>query len=139
MTSDTANSNYDSSVLDPSIGIVKLAANGAGIYFLQCIGQGGSIGLIISPLCAAIGAGLGALSAEDEGTIEASGKAIRATLAECDGEIFDKRLVAEDPITLRELGESFGISRERVRQLENELKQRLKQFLEESGGVVDVL
>jgi RNA polymerase sigma-32 factor len=63
----------------------------------------------------------------------------RETLAERDADIFDKRMVAEDPITLRELGESFGVSRERVRQLENELKQRLKQFLEDSGGVVDVL
>jgi hypothetical protein len=58
------------------------AATGAGLYFLQCIGGGGTMGLIISPLCAAIGAGLGALSAEDKGTIEASGKAIRATLTE---------------------------------------------------------
>ena len=32
--------------------------------------------------------------------------------------IFDKRLVADDPLTLQELGDEFGISRERVRQLE---------------------
>jgi RNA polymerase sigma-32 factor len=63
----------------------------------------------------------------------------RVTLGERDAQIFDKRLVAEDPITLRELGETFDASRERVRQLENELKQRLKKFLEDSGGVVDVL
>ena len=35
--------------------------------------------------------------------------------------IFDQRLVADDPLTLQELGDRFGISRERVRQLEQRL------------------
>ncbi|MDB5215104.1 MAG: polymerase sigma factor RpoH, partial [Myxococcaceae bacterium] len=35
--------------------------------------------------------------------------------------IFDLRLVADDPLTLQDLGDKFGISRERVRQLEQRL------------------
>ena len=35
--------------------------------------------------------------------------------------IFDERLVADEPLTLQELGDRFGISRERVRQLEQRL------------------
>ncbi len=44
-------------------------------------------------------------------------------------EIFHERLLSEDPITLQEIGEKFGISRERVRQIENRLKKRFKDFL----------
>jgi RNA polymerase sigma-32 factor len=41
--------------------------------------------------------------------------------------IFEERLIAEDPITLQELGKRFGVSRERVRQLEVRLLRRLKE------------
>jgi RNA polymerase sigma-32 factor len=51
--------------------------------------------------------------------------------------IFDERLIAEKPITLRELGERFGISRERARQLENRLKLRLKPFFKEFVSETD--
>ncbi|MEO8798376.1 MAG: RNA polymerase factor sigma-32, partial [Polyangiaceae bacterium] len=43
--------------------------------------------------------------------------------------IFDQRLVAEDPLTLQELGDKFKISRERVRQLEQRLTGRLREYL----------
>ena len=47
--------------------------------------------------------------------------------------IFRHRMIAERPLTLQELGEEFGITRERVRQLEGRLMDRLKKFLEEKG------
>ncbi|MDP9035441.1 MAG: RNA polymerase factor sigma-32 [Myxococcota bacterium] len=53
--------------------------------------------------------------------------------------IFDERLVADDPLTLQQLGDRFGISRERVRQLEQRLTGRLREFLrEEMGDAVGV-
>ena len=53
--------------------------------------------------------------------------------------IFDERLVADDPLTLQELGDRFGISRERVRQLEQRLTGRLREYLREAmGDAVDV-
>jgi RNA polymerase sigma-32 factor len=53
--------------------------------------------------------------------------------------IFDKRLVADDPLTLQELGDSFGISRERVRQLEQRLTGRLRDYLRaEMGDATEV-
>ena len=48
--------------------------------------------------------------------------------------IFDHRLVAEDPLTLQELGDKFGISRERVRQLEQRLTGRLRDYLRTEIG-----
>jgi RNA polymerase sigma-32 factor len=53
----------------------------------------------------------------------------RATLAGKDVIIFDKRMNAEDPLTLQELGDEFGISRERVRQLEARLTGKLRVYL----------
>jgi len=60
----------------------------------------------------------------------------RKTLVGRDKEIaiFDSRLVADEPLTLQELGDKFGISRERVRQLEQRLTSRLRDFLREEMG-----
>jgi RNA polymerase sigma-32 factor len=43
--------------------------------------------------------------------------------------IYQERLLNEDPVTLREIGEKYGISRERVRQIEERLKRKLKAYL----------
>ena len=51
-----------------------------------------------------------------------------------DAIIFQERLVADTPKTLQELGDSFGVSRERVRQLEKRLQSKLKHFLESELG-----
>jgi RNA polymerase sigma-32 factor len=51
------------------------------------------------------------------------------TLSGKDKTIFEERLLAENPKTLAEIGESFGVSRERVRQIEERLKNRLKAYL----------
>jgi RNA polymerase sigma-32 factor len=37
--------------------------------------------------------------------------------------------MADEPLTLQELGERWGVSRERVRQIEEGLKKRLREFL----------
>jgi len=38
-------------------------------------------------------------------------------------------LLNEDPLTLREIGDKYGISRERVRQIEERVKKKLKTYL----------
>jgi RNA polymerase sigma-32 factor len=43
--------------------------------------------------------------------------------------IYQERLLNEEPLTLREIGEKYGISRERVRQIEERLKKKLKTYL----------
>jgi len=53
--------------------------------------------------------------------------------------IFEKRLLAEDPVTLHGIGDKFGISRERVRQIESRLKKKLKIYLEEEIADIDLL
>jgi len=58
----------------------------------------------------------------------------RGTLKGKDVIIFDKRMAAEDPLTLQELGDEFGVSRERVRQLEARLTVKLRQYLKDELG-----
>jgi RNA polymerase sigma-32 factor len=58
----------------------------------------------------------------------------RTTLTGKDALIFDKRMIAEDPLTLQELGDEFGVSRERVRQLEARISGKLRVFLKDTLG-----
>jgi RNA polymerase sigma-32 factor len=44
--------------------------------------------------------------------------------------IFHNRLTRENPMTLQEIGDVFGVSRERVRQLEKRLLSKLRKYLE---------
>ncbi|MDB4967471.1 MAG: putative polymerase, sigma 70 family subunit [Myxococcales bacterium] len=46
-----------------------------------------------------------------------------------DRQLFDERLMTAEPRTLQQLGDTFGISRERTRQLEMRLMGRLKMYL----------
>jgi RNA polymerase sigma-32 factor len=51
------------------------------------------------------------------------------TLTGKDKVIFDGRLMAEEPLTLQDIGDRYGISRERVRQIEERIKKKLKAYL----------
>ena len=51
-----------------------------------------------------------------------------------DQQIWAARLTAEDPLSLAELGNQFGVSKERVRQLEERLKGRARTWLSEVLG-----
>jgi RNA polymerase sigma-32 factor len=65
--------------------------------------------------------------------------AFGATLRDRDLEIFRDRLLNEEPATLVQIAERFGVTRERVRQIEERLKRRLRQYLEgELGDAVQI-
>lgn len=52
--------------------------------------------------------------------------------------IWETRLVAADAVSLSHLGEQFGVSKERIRQVEARMKKRLKSYLEtELGDEID--
>lgn len=56
---------------------------------------------------------------------------IRETLNQKERDILESRLLAESPVTLQEIGARWGISRERVRQLEERLKKKIRVYLVE--------
>jgi len=53
--------------------------------------------------------------------------------------IFRERWLTEEPLTLQEIGDRYNVSRERARQLEKRMLDRLKKYLEaEMGTAVDI-
>ncbi len=58
----------------------------------------------------------------------------RADLSERDVALLDRRILSDSPVTLQELGDRFGTSREAVRQAETRLMKRLTAFLKEQLG-----
>jgi len=48
--------------------------------------------------------------------------------------IFQRRLLADKPATLEQIGADHGVSRERARQIEERLKKKLRSFLETELG-----
>jgi len=44
-------------------------------------------------------------------------------------DILQKRLLSDSPVTLREIGDQYGITRERVRQIEARLLQKIREYL----------
>ena len=59
-------------------------------------------------------------------------EAFARTLDERDLQILRERILAEEPLTLADLGERFHVTRERVRQLEAKLVKRLRTYMEEN-------
>ena len=51
--------------------------------------------------------------------------------------IFEKRLLSDSPMTLQEIGDVYGISKERVRQIEKRLKGKVKHFLQQGIPGID--
>jgi RNA polymerase sigma-32 factor len=55
----------------------------------------------------------------------------RGTLSGKQRDIFDNRILSEDPLTLQELGDKYNISRERVRQIQEKILMKAKEWLTE--------
>ena len=81
------------------------------------------------------------LSAEDllskkqtKEMIRNSLEAFAGTLNKKENVIFQERILGEEKATLQELAEKFSLSKERVRQIENRIKEKLKVFLVDKLG-----
>lgn len=82
-----------------------------------------------------------ALSAEDllsekqeKRLVSESFQEFASTLNERERVIFEERLLGDEKVTLQDIAEKFSVSKERIRQIENRLRERLKEFLEERLG-----
>jgi RNA polymerase sigma-32 factor len=52
----------------------------------------------------------------------------RKNLTERELEIFDRRIFSDTPVTLQDIGDHYGISRERVRQVEKNIIKKMREF-----------
>ena len=52
----------------------------------------------------------------------------RSKMSERELEIFDQRIFSDTPVTLQEIGDRYGISRERVRQVEKNIIKKMREF-----------
>ena len=65
-------------------------------------------------------------------------KDFKKTLKDKELYIYENRILAENPATLQEIGDKYGITRERTRQIEERLLRKIKDFLkEEIPGIED--
>ncbi len=53
----------------------------------------------------------------------------RGQLNDREQEIFEQRMLSDTPLTLQEIGDRHGVSKERIRQIENKLVKRLGAFI----------
>jgi RNA polymerase sigma-32 factor len=75
----------------------------------------------------------------DEQLSEAEGRSVlinkleeyRSRLSDKELDIFDNRIMSEEPVTLQELGDKYDISRERVRQIQVRIVNNIKKWLSE--------
>jgi RNA polymerase sigma-32 factor len=66
-------------------------------------------------------------------------EAFAQTLQGREQTIFRERWLTDEPLTLQEIGDRYNVSRERARQLEKRMLDRLKKYLEaEMGAAVDI-
>ncbi len=56
---------------------------------------------------------------------------LRGSLNDRERELLEDRLLADEPLTLQEIGEKYGVTREAVRQMENRLMLKIRNILEE--------
>jgi RNA polymerase sigma-32 factor len=54
-------------------------------------------------------------------------EALKPSLSEREKIILDERILSDEPLTLQEIGEKHGITREAVRQMEVRLMKKIKE------------
>lgn len=79
----------------------------------------------------ALGPGIEDMLAQNEiaAHLEKHIQSIIPELNEKELELLEKRLLSDSPVTLREIGDKYGITRERVRQIEARLLDKLRERL----------
>ncbi len=60
-------------------------------------------------------------------------RGFESTLKDKELEIYRRRMIADPPATLQEIGDQFGVTRERVRQIEARILKKLKQYFADHG------
>ncbi|MCB9479438.1 MAG: RNA polymerase factor sigma-32 [Deltaproteobacteria bacterium] len=68
-----------------------------------------------------------------EGIVHEALEEFQERLTDKELEIYQRRMLGDPPATLQEIGDDFGVTRERVRQIESRVLKKLRAFFEEKG------
>ena len=68
-------------------------------------------------------------TAHDQRLIREHMAAFAEQLSGRDKVIYEQRLIADEPLTLQDIADQYGLSRERVRQIEAQVRKKLKAYL----------
>lgn len=71
--------------------------------------------------------------AEETDTVRKAIVPFIANLKEKERFILENRIIADEPVTLQEIGDRYNISRERARQIEDRVKSKIKGYLTDKG------
>lgn len=85
------------------------------------------IGFVATP---AVSAEAQVAKKEMESLLHEKLASFKKDLSERELDILENRISSDTPATLQEIGERYGISRERVRQIENNMIKRMKAHLQ---------
>jgi len=66
---------------------------------------------------------------EMEGLLHEKISEFRSQMSDRELDIFDNRIFSENPVTLQEIGDRYGISRERVRQVEKNVIKKMREYI----------
>jgi RNA polymerase sigma-32 factor len=75
---------------------------------------------------------------EMEALLHAKIAEFRKKMTKRELEIFDQRIFSDSPVTLQEIGDRYGISRERVRQVEKNVVKKMRDFFKKEIADFDV-
>jgi RNA polymerase sigma-32 factor len=75
---------------------------------------------------------------EMEALLHAKIAEFRKKMTKRELEIFDQRIFSDSPVTLQEIGDRYGISRERVRQVEKSVVKKMREFFKKEIPDFDV-
>jgi len=78
-----------------------------------------------------------ALAAEQDEEVQAALQRVRRRIGDLGWDILQERLTQDKPTTLEEIGQRWGVSRERVRQVELKTKSFLARYLESFNEDID--
>ncbi len=75
-----------------------------------------------------------ACDADERAQLEAALRTVLGELTSREMAIIERRILSDEPETLEQLGATFGVSRERIRQVEERAKKRMRARLGEIAG-----
>lgn len=128
---DTSTLSQTLNVSEKQIVEMEQRMNGSDVSLDVSVNNDGTPGASRIEMLPALGPGIEDVLADNQMALILREKLaeIAPLLSDKEAYILEHRLLTDDPVTLREIGEKYDITRERVRQIEARLLQKVRDYL----------